>query len=402
MKKTSKIIAAILVGSMLLPCVSVGAESLVNDAVVLNTIDKNISIVIDDKGSIQSFFENAERINTTVPNYKKAAKAQKLKEFTIPNDETVYLCFDMIDGGTSDETCDITLTEKVGENEKTIETVIVTIENLKLKSIAKINGFDKDKSYYITVQSKTKSGNASFLFCKKEELKMDFVLQPSDNIILNRDLDFVATDDNVNLVYWTDIPEWEEYFETLKEYGIFVGYDDGDVKPYNVITRAETAKVLCAALGINPESATEQHFSDVDSSHWAYRYINALADMKIVAGTENNLFEPDREATINEVVKMLVCAIGYEHKANANGGYPNGYIQTANNIGLMKDLEQALTREYCQRYIAFTLFYNALDIPFLIQTGFDNGSAEFAVADGEDGRDYITIRYKITGKRNEG
>lgn len=402
MKKTSKMIAGILAGTMMLSCVSVWAESTDNYSVTVNIIDKSIEFLVGSYGTAQ-VPETAERINVTIPDYKSGQKGQKIAEFTVTGNEYVRLKFDMIDGGTGKETCDLILTETIKENGKTIETVAGTIENLQLKSMVSMYGLKPDKEYSITVQSKTKSGNASFLFWTNDELKVKFDLQPSDDGVNNL-VEFVIPNqtigiDNSELV---STSKWDENFETLEEYEIFVGYDDGDAKPYNVITRAETAKALCAALGINPESTTEQHFSDVDSSHWAYRYINALADMKIVAGTGNNLFEPDREATINEVVKMLVCAIGYAPQADMNGGYPDGYIITANNIGLTKNLEQALTREYCQRYIAFTLFYNALDVPFLVQTGFDNGSAEFVVADGEDVRDYITMRYKITGKRNEG
>lgn len=400
MKKTNKMIAGILAGTMMLSCVSVGAESTDNYSVTVNTIDKSIEFLVGSYGTAQ-VPETAERINVTIPDYKSGQKGQKIAEFTVTGNEYVRLKFDMIDGGTGKETCDLILTETIKENGKTIETVAGTIENLQLKSMVSMYGLIPDKEYSITVQSKTKSGNASFLFWSNDDLKVKFDLQPSDDGVNNL-VEFVIPNQTIRIdnSEWVSTSKWDENFETLEEYGIFVGYDDGDVKPYNVITRAETTKALCAALGVNPEGATEQRFSDVDSSHWAYKYINALADMKIVASTENNLFEPDREATINEVVKMLVCALGYEHKANAIGGYPDGYIQTASSLGLMKDLEQALTTEYCQRYIAFTLFYNALDIPFLVQTGFDNGSAEFAVADGKDGRDYITMRYKITGETN--
>lgn len=399
MKKTNKIIAGILAGAMMLSCVSVGAESTDNYSVTVNAIDKSIGIVIDDNETV-STQRKTERINESIPDYKDGQKAQRLIEFTVSKGEIAYLKFDMTDGGTGEETCDITLYETITENGKTIENVVATIENLKLKSTLKIKNLNPDKKYYFTVQSKTKSGNASFLFWSNDELKVKFDLQPSDDTVNNL-VEFVIPNQTINVdnSEWLSAPKWEEYLETLKEYGIFVGYDDGDAKPYNSITRAETVKALCVALGINPECATEQHFSDVDSSHWAYRYINALADMKIVAGTENNLFEPDREATINEVVKMLVCAMGYAPQADMRGGYPDGYIQSAKGNGLLKDLEQMRFVEPCRRYIAFALFYNALDIPFLVRTGFGS-EEEYVVADGKDGRDYMTLRYRITGEKN--
>lgn len=396
MKKTNKIIAGILAGAMMLSCVSVGAESTNNYSVTVNAIDKSIGIVIDDNETV-STQRKTERINESIPDYKDGQKAQRLTEFTVSKGETAYLKFDMIDGGTGEDTCDITLTEKVSENEKTIETVVATIENLKLKSTLRIKNLSPDKKYYFTVQSKTKSGNASFLFWTNTEVKFD--LQPSDNNVNNL-VEVVIPNQTIGVdnSEWVSASEWDECFETLKEYGIFVGDENGDTAPYNILTRAEAAKALCVALGINPETLTQQKFSDVDETHWAYNYINVLADLGIISGTGNNLFEPDREITYDEIVKMLVNTLGYEHKANATGGYPDGYIQTASSIGLTKDMEIAVN-EPCRRYIAFTLFYNALDMPFLVRTGFGS-EEEYAVADGKDGRDYMTLRYRITGEKN--
>lgn len=383
MKKFSKVMAVILAGGILLSATCVSAESSTNNSLTLNTIDNSISIVVDNAGEVFSP-ENAERINVTVPDYKNGAKAQKLKEFTISNNEDLYLRFDMINGGTGEETCDITLTEAVSDNGKKIETTVATIENLKLKSVAKITGFMADKSYSLTVQSKTKSGNASFLFWTQNYYILDSSINESGN-------------DTVVIEIGSQ--KWNKDLTALSEYGIFGGDPDGDFRPYSNITRAETAKALCTALRLTPDATDEQIFSDVDSSHWAYGYINALAASGIVAGGDNGCFEPEREATYSEAVKMLVCALGYAPLAEQKGGYPYGYVETAEKIGLTKDLVYALD-SLCQRNIAFTLFNNALDIPFLVQTGFGSAGAEFSVADGKNGGDYKTFRYIITGKKN--
>ena len=199
------------------------------------------------------------------------------------------------------------------------------------------------------------------------------------------------------LVY--ESPEWNKYLDELTKYGLFEGDANGDFTPYKNITRAEMAKVLCKALRISPDSYNTQMFSDVDSSHWAYGYINALATAKIVAGNDDGNFLPDREATYAETVKMLVTAMGYAPRAESLGGYPYGYIETARELDLIKDIDLALDL-YCPRYIIFTLMYIALDVPFMIQTGFGENAAEFAVADGINGMDYVTFRYKLTGKKN--
>ena len=394
MKKFSKVMAVILAGGILLSATFASAENSAGDSLTLNTIDHSINIVVDTAGKIFTNVgkiwlpENAERINVTIPDYKNGAKAQKLKEFAISNDEALYLCFDMIDGGTGEETCDITLMEAVSDSGKKIETTVATIENLKLKSVARITGFMADKSYSLTVQSKTKSGNASFLFWMQKDLNVDFVLDNNVN----------ESGNDIKVIEF-EPQQWNKDLTALSEYGIFSGDPDGDFRPYSNITRAEIAKAICTALRLTPDIDGKQSFSDVDSSHWAYGYINALAASKIVAGGDNGCFEPDREATYSEAVKMLVCALGYAPIAEQKGGYPYGYIEIAEEIGLTKDLICTLDG-LCQRNTAFTLFNNALDIPLLIgQTGFGD-AAEYYVADGENGGDYKTFRYIITGKKN--
>ena len=194
--------------------------------------------------------------------------------------------------------------------------------------------------------------------------------------------------------------QWQKDLDELKQYGIFEGDTNGDFKPQENITRAEMAKAMCKALGLKPDNNSEQKFSDVDMSHWAYGYINTLVSAGI-AGGDGGTFLPDGEAVYGDILKMFADAMGYALKAETLGGYPDGYAANAAQLGLTKNIENALD-EPCPRYAAFELFSNALDVPFLIQTSFDfsGNTAEYAVADGKDGRNYITFRYKITGIKN--
>lgn len=401
MKKLSKVTAVVLAGCMLLPGIGVSADNETAKSVVITGIDREVTITAEKNYSADS--ENAKRINISVPDYEKGKEPTAMETFTVDKDKTANLKFDMIDGGTAEDTCDLTLYETVDNNGKTIKTAVGTVENLPLKTTVCITGLSSDKKYYFTVQSKTKSGNASFLLWTSEMrtlIKYDGA-SPGEVIftrgkIDSNELQQIEAPSDV-LVY--ESPEWNKYLDELTKYGLFEGDANGDFTPYKNITRAEMAKVLCKALRISPDSYNTQMFSDVDSSHWAYGYINALATAKIVAGNDDGNFSPDREATYAETVKMLVTAMGYAPRAEGLGGYPYGYIETARELDLIKDIDLALDL-YCPRYIVFTLMYNALDVPFMIQTGFGENAAEFAVADGINGIDYVTFRYKLTGKKN--
>ncbi len=401
MRKLNKVTAVVLAGCMLLPGIGASADNETVKSVVITGIDRGVTITAEKNYSADS--ENAKRINIAVPDYEKGKEPMAMETFTVEKDKTANLKFDMIDGGTAEDTCDLTLYETVDNNGKTIKTAVGTVENLPLKTTVCITGLSSDKKYYFTVQSKTKSGNASFLLWTSEMrtlIKYDGA-SPGEVIftrgkIDSNELQRIETPSDV-LVY--ESPEWNKYLNELTKYGLFEGDANGDFTPYNNITRAEMAKALCKALRISPDSYNIQMFSDVDSSHWAFGYINALATAKIVAGNDDGNFSPDREATYAEAVKMLVAAMGYAPRAESLGGYPYGYIETARELDLIKDIDLALDL-YCPRYIVFTLMYNALDVPFMIQTGFGENAAEFAVADGINGIDYVTFRYKLTGNKN--
>ena len=403
MRKLNKVTAVVLAGCMLLPGIGASADNGTAKSVVITGIDREVTITAEKNYSAES--ENAKRINIAIPDYEKGKEPMAMETFTVDKDKTANLKFDMIDGGTAEDTCDLTLYETVDNNGKTIKTAVGTVENLPLKTTVCITGLSSDKKYYFTVQSKTKSGNASFLLWTSEMrtlIKYD-VTSPDEVIyytspgkIDSNELQQIEAPSDV-LVY--ESPEWNKYLDELTKYGLFEGDANGDFTPYKNITRAEMAKVLCKALRISPDSYNTQMFSDVDSSHWAYGYINALATAKIVAGNDDGNFSPDREATYAEAVKMLVAAMGYAPRAESLGGYPYGYIETAKKLALTKDIDNALDLPL-PRYIVFTLMYNALDVPFLVQTGFGENAAEFAVADGKNGSDYITFRYKLTGKKN--
>ena len=399
MKKLSKVTAVVLAGCMLLPGIGASANNETAKSVVINSIDRGVTITTEENYSADS--ENAKRINIAIPDYAKGKEPKAMETFTVDKDKNVNLKFDMIDGGTAEDTCDLTLYETVDNNGKSIKTAVGTIENVSLKTTVCIAGLNSDKKYYFTVQSKTKSGNASFLLWTSEIRALIKYVTSPDEVIITRgntdsnELQRIETPSDV-LVF--ESPKWQEYLNELTKYGLFEGDANGDFTPYKNITRAEMAKVLCKALRISPDSYNTQMFSDVDSSHWAFGYINALATAKIVAGNDDGNFSPDREATYAETVKMLVTAMGYAPQAESLGGYPYGYIEKANQLGLTKDIDLALDL-YCPRYIVFTLMYNALDVPFMIHIQ-NNLEDVYVIADGGDVGGYVTFRYKLTGKKN--
>jgi hypothetical protein len=57
-----------------------------------------------------------------------------------------------------------------------------------------------------------------------------------------------------------------------------------------------------------------QLFSDVDSSNWAFRFINEMSNRKVLEGYPDNKFRPDRIVTRAEIAKIIVLAAGLQPK----------------------------------------------------------------------------------------
>ncbi len=125
----------------------------------------------------------------------------------------------------------------------------------------------------------------------------------------------------------------EESVYLLSQIGILNGYTDGTFQPQNKMTRAEFTAVIIRMLG-KKAAVTESIFTDVPSSHWAYKEISTAAELGLVEGTGNSMFSPNDTVTASQVMKILVSAIGYSKLAEANGGYPYGYNDVASELKL--------------------------------------------------------------------
>lgn len=186
----------------------------------------------------------------------------------------------------------------------------------------------------------------------------------------------------------------KEQQDLLKEYGIMVGDPSGDMRYEDTITRAEVVKMIITSLNyVNAANQVveKSKFPDVWETHWAKLYINTAKELGIVAGDENGNFNPESNIKNEEVVKMLVVALGYGPKAEAMGGYPGGYMAVASTIGLPKGLVFETTANANRGEVA-VLFANALEIPLMVQVGWGSPKdVEYKIFDGKNGTPKATI-----------
>ena len=172
---------------------------------------------------------------------------------------------------------------------------------------------------------------------------------------------------DINTAKYSDIAgkKCEGAVTVLSALGIVNGYTDGTYKPENIVTRAEMAKLLIVALGLDDYVAgTYTSFKDV-GNHWANSYIAYAASMGIIEGYPDGTFRPDNTVTYQEAITMVVRALGYQDEF-LTGTWPASHVSMAQALGILDDVKA--TAEGANRGDVAILIYNALGLPTVTYT----------------------------------
>jgi hypothetical protein len=174
--------------------------------------------------------------------------------------------------------------------------------------------------------------------------------------------------------------------DLLSDLGIITGYEDETFRPDNTLTRAEAATIMVRMLGLDDEVVKGNTvFTDVPASHWASGYINVAVANGIVNGLGDGTYNPEGLVTYEQVVKMIVCALGYEPVATSNGGWENGgYLVAGSKAGFTKGVAVSAKTAPVNRKIVAELIYNALEVELMDQESWSDGlyGNEFKVQKG--------------------
>lgn len=136
----------------------------------------------------------------------------------------------------------------------------------------------------------------------------------------------------------------------------------------------------------------EPSFTDVDDSHWGKESIVELAKRAILSGTEDGAFEPDRQVTREEFVKIIVLGLGLVPSATAadfadleEGGWYHGYIVAAKEAGIITGISETEfgLGQPVTRQDAATMIYRAA-----AKAGMSFGDSGEAFADDAEIADY--------------
>lgn len=143
----------------------------------------------------------------------------------------------------------------------------------------------------------------------------------------------------------------------MKTLGVF----PSDVIPGEALTRRELAQIFFRI--IMPDMAEEEYipsesrFTDIGEEDFA---ANFVSDIGIMNGVGDRLFAPDNRVTYAEIVKALVCFLGYRDMAEGYGGWPEGYKRCGVKFGFAK--YYGGDQSYATTDAAAALFKEAIDV----------------------------------------
>lgn len=156
---------------------------------------------------------------------------------------------------------------------------------------------------------------------------------------------FIATGE---VFHDVSLDRWSAHdIEYMTDKDVILGYPDNEFKPENNLTRAEFAALICRFAKLTP-SETENPFSDLENTHWAYDNIITLTASGLMQGYEDETYRPENQITRAEVMTVINKILGRKPS--------EAYVKTLNfnpYTDLQKDkwyytavLEATITHNY--------------------------------------------------------
>ena len=150
-----------------------------------------------------------------------------------------------------------------------------------------------------------------------------------------------------------------------------IGYMDGNVRPYGLISRAETTTIFFRLLKDSVRDGnllTSNTYTDVADDYWANTAISTMTGLGIVQGRSTTTFDP--KAPITRAQFAAICArfdtgksSGEQTFTDIKGHWAEKYIQRAAELGWIKGFEDGSFRPdtYITRAQAMTMINRVLN-----------------------------------------
>lgn len=195
-----------------------------------------------------------------------------------------------------------------------------------------------------------------------------------------------------------------ESVELLYALKIMTGDEKGNFNPNATITRAEVAKMIYVILNKGNDDkavnyAAANLFTDVPATAWYAGYINYLAALGLVNGSEGK-FYPTNPVKTAEAAKMLLTAIGYSatDRQYTGANWAKNVLSDASIVGLLAGYEADINGAAPRQWVA-VMFANALLDAYTFDTVVPSGfNGIFGTGSAVAGTNkFIKFGYKYYG-----
>jgi CubicO group peptidase (beta-lactamase class C family) len=151
-----------------------------------------------------------------------------------------------------------------------------------------------------------------------------------------------------------DVPATSWAFAAVSDLsarGLITGYADGKFHPDSPVTRAEYAKLICSAMGIQPVAAASDPFSDVTSSYWAAGFIVAAVHKGWLTGYPGHVFKPEEPVSVAQALAVIARSQGWTERADLPytdvqpGYWARAFVQACYAKGIIRNPDTGIVTD---------------------------------------------------------
>lgn len=142
--------------------------------------------------------------------------------------------------------------------------------------------------------------------------------QPADEVIPPVTASAGALAPAKDPIGFADVPDtyWAKpYIDGLSSRGLISGFDSGDFRPDEQVTRAQVANIVSRTFALTSNKANLE-FSDVANDYWARESIGEVVKGGFMTGFPGDVFKPDEPLTRAQALTALVTGLGIEPPNN--------------------------------------------------------------------------------------
>ena len=204
----------------------------------------------------------------------------------------------------------------------------------------------------------------------------------------------------VSAASFTDVSETDKNYEAIEiltALDLIEGYEDDTFKPQETITRAEAIAMIDRMLGLRSAvGQTTTEYKDVPANHWASGYIAIGTARGIIAGHGDGTFRPEDPVTYEQMIKMIIYAMGFGPMASQTSTYPANVLMIGSQYGVINNVNAAIGKAVPRSDVA-QLIYNALDKPLMVFGGIGSNGPIYQIDEDANILDQYLHVVKVEG-----